>query len=188
MKIEDLKITILQDTREQRPLYLTGDKNVTVEVATLWPGDYTVKGFEKSIAFERKSVSDLIGTMCYGYSGKSAPRHSWKRFDYELNEFENHYDRAVIIVEPDESAAVWELAMSRGVKCDGMLSALAQIEAGLYRSSVEPRKVLAFLAALEAEYGCFVHLTKSRVESAEYLIEFARRYVRARRHIVRRGV
>lgn len=188
MKYEDLKITILQDTREQRPLYLTGDKNVTVEVATLWPGDYTVKGFEKSIAFERKSVSDLIGTMLNGYAGDDAPRHAWKRFDYELNEFKNHYDRAVIIIEPDEPVVIWGLAMTRGVKCDGLLSALAQIEAWLYRSAVEPKKVLGFLASLEAKHGCFVHLAKNRVEAAEYLIQFARRYVYSRRHIVRRGV
>ena len=93
-------ITIIQDTREQRPLDFSPFPSVSVEVAKLWPGDYSVKGYEKSIAFERKSVADLIGTLKNGYAGRHALRRL--RFDYELEEFERHYDRVFLVVEPDE--------------------------------------------------------------------------------------
>ena len=50
---------ILIDTREQKPL----DFSCETERATLSTGDYSLGGFVDSFCIERKSISDLIGTI-----------------------------------------------------------------------------------------------------------------------------
>ena len=166
------------------------DGGVTVEVGTVWPGDYTIKGWEKSIAFERKSVSDLIGTMKGGYVGKDSIRRYESRFDLELEEFERHYDRAFVIVEPDEMPVVRECARMKDPFADvppEQVGAGDQIFRGWYRSSIEPEKVFAFVRALTVEYGCHVYLAASRSDAAQEIVEIARKYVRCRRHVIHRG-
>lgn len=181
-------LTILVDTREQRPLDFVPFPFVTVETTTLWPGDYSVKGFEKSIAFERKSVGDLIGTMKNAYRGRAAKNRA--RFDDELEEFERHYDRAVIIVEPDPMPVIREAARLKNIIItpdarEGVSTAF-QLREGVYLSQTAPRAVRAFLDALAAEYGCHVYLAASREDAARHLVDFASRYVNSRRHIVHR--
>jgi hypothetical protein len=48
---------LVQDTREQRPLWPSGriPKGLTIKSATLHNGDYSVLGFEERICFERKA-------------------------------------------------------------------------------------------------------------------------------------
>lgn len=55
---------IVQDTREQTPLRFSDA--VEVEVATVNLGDYTIKGLEDQIAIERKTLSDLLGSLTNG--------------------------------------------------------------------------------------------------------------------------
>lgn len=183
-------ITLVADTREQKPLDFSPFEGVSVEEGTLWPGDYTVRGFEKSIAFERKSVSDLIGTMKGGYAGKDSIRRYESRFDLELEEFERHYDRAFVIVEPDDMPVVRECARLRDPFAEvphEQVGAGEQIDRGWYRSSIEPDKVFAFVRALTVEYGCHVYLAASRADAAHEIVEIARKYVRSRRHVIHRG-
>lgn len=172
-------ITIIQDTREQYPLDFSPFEGVAVEVGTVWPGDYTMKGWEKSIAFERKSVADLIGTMKGGYVGKQSIRRYESRFDLELEEFERHYDRAFVVVEPDRPEVI---RMCGGEPCD----AGTQIANGWYQSMIEPDKLFAFLRALTVEYGCHVYLAESREDAAHEIVEICRKYLKARRHVIHR--
>ncbi|HEY1189545.1 MAG TPA: ERCC4 domain-containing protein [Gemmata sp.] len=70
------KLPVLIDTREQLPFSFEGlmcDKAdgggpLTVETqrATLRSGDYSLYGFETLVAIERKSLSDLYGTLGQG--------------------------------------------------------------------------------------------------------------------------
>ena len=53
---------IVVDRREQKPLDFIGES----EVGSLVTGDYSLKGFEDIIAIERKSLSDLMGSMTSG--------------------------------------------------------------------------------------------------------------------------
>ena len=180
-------ITIIQDTREQRPLDFSPFPSVSVEVSKLWPGDYSVKGYEKSIAFERKSVADLIGTLKNGYAGRHALRRL--RFDYELEEFERHFDRAFIVIEPDEIAAIHEAANMKHIipqMPTYQPSAAEQIDRALYRSIIEPRMIWAFVRALSVEYGCHVYLAANREDAAAEVVEIARKYVISRRQVVHR--
>jgi ERCC4-type nuclease len=50
---------LVQDTREQRPLFARIPKGLTISSATLSNGDYSVRGFEDNICFERKA-NDLF--------------------------------------------------------------------------------------------------------------------------------
>jgi ERCC4-type nuclease len=45
---------LLQDTREQEPLFKRIPKDLTICSATLKDGDYSIKGFKDKICFERK--------------------------------------------------------------------------------------------------------------------------------------
>lgn len=176
--------TILVDTREQMPLDFSpfAADGVSVETGTVWPGDYTIKGWEKSIAFERKSVSDLIGTLKSGYVGKDSIRRYESRFDLELEEFERHYDRAFVIIEPDSPEYIRECG-GDPVGCD----ALVQIIQHWYRSAIPPASVLAFIRALSVEYGCHIYLAVSREDAAHEIVETAKMYIKSRRHVIHRG-
>ena len=59
---------IVQDSREQAPYAFNAPKygGITVEVGTLQTGDYSLHGLTDRIALERKSLSDLCGTLTAG--------------------------------------------------------------------------------------------------------------------------
>ena len=63
--------TMLQDTREQSPLHFPTDPMLKgVSVKGLVVGDYMVEfadGTRPPVAFERKSLADLAGTLTKGY-------------------------------------------------------------------------------------------------------------------------
>lgn len=192
-KKAETPLVIIQDTREQRPLDFASFGGVVVKVGMVWPGDYTIEGWEHSIAFERKSVSDLIGTLKGGYVGRHSIRRYESRFDLELEEFERHYDRAFVIVEPDPPEVIRRAAVGRpmqtGLEYEDFsgVSAGEQIHYGWYRSAIEPRMVFAFLRALEVEYGCHTYLATSREDAAREIVEISRRYIESRRHVIHRG-
>lgn len=77
-------ITAIVDPREQRPWALTPLKT---EVATLYTGDYSVKGLENVIAIERKSLEDIIG--CVGQNRE--------RFEHCIKRMLAYPVRAVIV-------------------------------------------------------------------------------------------
>ena len=55
--------TIIQDTREQEPLFF---ETLPVIEGTLSTGDYSVVGLENDFAVERKSLPDLFGSLTSG--------------------------------------------------------------------------------------------------------------------------
>lgn len=57
---------VIIDTREQTPYQFTRYPDVIVEPGTLTTGDYSLSGLEDRIALERKSLSDLTGTLTSG--------------------------------------------------------------------------------------------------------------------------
>lgn len=79
---------ILQDSREQSPLKIEG---FPVEVEGLCVGDYSVKGFHTfdnpALAVERKSLSDLVGSLTAGR----------ERFHRELNKLQQFRFKAILI-------------------------------------------------------------------------------------------
>ncbi len=78
---------VLIDTREQRPLRFVPELGVDCGAATLPAGDYSVRGFSSLIALERKSVSDLIGTLTKGR----------ERLENELDLLEQYRWKAILV-------------------------------------------------------------------------------------------
>src|SRR3990172_6498855 len=82
-------LILIQDTREQKPLFKTTDWIVDKKLDY---GDYSIVGFEDRITIERKSIPDLFGSL-----GKGR-----KRFDKELIVL-SQYDWAGLMIEGPES-------------------------------------------------------------------------------------
>jgi DNA excision repair protein ERCC-4 len=80
------------DSREQTPLDLSP---LVVVTKKLDAGDYSIVGLESRVAIERKTMSDLIGTLTFGR----------ERFERELDRLAS-YERALILVEGDLSDVI----------------------------------------------------------------------------------
>jgi len=77
--------TIIIDSREQAPLVFTQYPSL---VSTLQSGDYSILGLCNKFAVERKSISDLIGSLTTGR----------ERFERELHRLRGfHFARLLII-------------------------------------------------------------------------------------------
>ena len=65
---EPTGFTIIEDTKEQRPLDFSAFARygVRVERANLRTGDYTVKGLRRQVVIERKSLQDCVSTLTHG--------------------------------------------------------------------------------------------------------------------------
>jgi len=153
------KLAVIIDTREQLPLDFSAFPDVRVERRKAWPGDYTLKAYSRMLAIERKSVADLVGTMCSGYAGLSAT--SPKRFDCELLGLGGviHLGgRAFVLVEPDGMGQTAE----------------EQITAGNYRSMIEPAKVRRFIETIRTGWKIPVILSNSRAHAAEIVVAAVR--------------
>ena len=90
--MNQIPIRIIRDSRERAPFAFSG-LPVEVEVGALEAGDYTVRGFERRVAVERKALQDLVGCL----SGER------DRFERELVRLRG-YDCAAVIVEEPMSA------------------------------------------------------------------------------------
>ena len=84
---DKMPLRIVCDSREQNPFPFAG-LPVTVSVGTLEAGDYSLVGFERKVAVERKELGDLIQCL-------SVERD---RFERELARLRG-YDCAAVVVE-----------------------------------------------------------------------------------------
>jgi DNA excision repair protein ERCC-4 len=58
---EQIRPTLVIDTREQLPLTFSSLPTIT---GTLMSGDYSIKNLTEIFAIERKSIADLVGSVC----------------------------------------------------------------------------------------------------------------------------
>ncbi len=78
---------IVIDSREQQPYYFDSGQVGSVTKA-LPAGDYSLDGFERQVAIERKSLSDFISTVV----------HDRERFEVELQILKS-YEHAWVVIE-----------------------------------------------------------------------------------------
>lgn len=90
------QLVAIVDSREQQPLDLAPLQH---EIGTLTTGDYSVRGLEKIIAVERKSLPDLLA--CCG--------RERDRFDREVHRLLAYPVRALVIEStwPNIEAGQW---------------------------------------------------------------------------------
>ena len=86
---------ILIDSREKKP-YLFKGWSKTIRQLDI--GDYSLKGLQDTVAIERKSVQDMIGTL--------AVRRNAERFAERMWEMENTKLHLYIVVEGDPQDVV----------------------------------------------------------------------------------
>ncbi|MGO9370850.1 MAG: ERCC4 domain-containing protein [Syntrophobacteraceae bacterium] len=61
--MQEHKITIIQDSREQRGYDFAKYPDVVCEAGALETGDYSLPGFTDRIGIERKAINDMIGCL-----------------------------------------------------------------------------------------------------------------------------
>jgi len=140
--------TIIQDTREQKPLF-KNSSHTTVEVGTLKTGDYSLKGYEEKISIERKSLGDLFGTLGKGHA----------RFKRELS-------RAL---ELDYFAIVVE---------GGYRKIRDKDFEGSYHSKMKGHVILQILFTLHMKYGINFFLAADRNESKSIIKSLFKAYTK----------
>ena len=118
-----IKPTILVDSREQTPLDIQG---YPVEVVGLPVGDYGIKGFSDwenpQFIIERKSLSDLIGSLTQG-------RERFLREVEKLREFRF----AAIVIESYESEILrWDYESKATPQSIVQSLAAIQVRAGIH--------------------------------------------------------
>lgn len=106
---------ILRDTREQNPLDRWFTPAVTVQVASIGTGDYTVAGYSSQIAIERKSLPDLV--HCCGADRERFMDQMRRMRDYRVK---------VLVVEALEEA-VWAGAYRSSIDCKSVIGAVRAI-------------------------------------------------------------
>jgi ERCC4-type nuclease len=73
---------LIVDTREQRSLFTRIPKGLVISSATLHDGDYSVRGFENKICFERKGISDLYPYCSTERDKTIAKMNRFAKFDF----------------------------------------------------------------------------------------------------------
>lgn len=129
--------TILIDSRERQPLKFA---NLPTETKGLATADYSAKHLEDFLLIERKSISDLIGSLF----SKERPR-----FERELLRMMAVPSRHLFIVGEH-----------------GQPSPKAEIESHNYRSQTAPHVVLASVSSIQAK-GIQVHWLDNPEEAAK---------------------
>lgn len=150
---------IIQDTREQQPLFGKIQKGIVktfntrmvkglrVLSAPVKIGDYTVKGFESQITCERKRESDL-----YAYIGKDRDRSSKKTGVTTIDKLNSMRDAkfASLMIESDPS---WKDIYGFPM-CPRVL----------------PSHVIGFIASVKIRYGLDVFVHNDKATLRRYLI------------------
>jgi ERCC4-type nuclease len=81
--------TIIVDTREKKPYTFDGFTKARIVAHKLPFGDYSVRGFERDIIVERKTLEDYIGSIT----------NNRQRFIRELMGISKKYAHSAIVVE-----------------------------------------------------------------------------------------
>ena len=111
---QDCLPVIITDTREQNPLVFP---HLPSERGTLATGDYSVRGLEKRLAVERKSMADMVGSLT----------HERARFMAELQRMRAYACRRLLLV--GTQLELKGILNRRSVSLEQILGSLACVDA-----------------------------------------------------------
>jgi ERCC4-type nuclease len=147
-------MVVIQDTREQRPLFTRPPKGLTVQTATLKNGDYSIKGFEDLFAVERKQMSDF-----YAYIGKE--REVTDQKVVRFGQMIQAGGWAALVIEADER----------------------DVLGGFQMSKVPPEVARQFLVSLEIRHGIHVYCNRDRKACSRWILDRMIKFWRVRREV-----
>jgi DNA excision repair protein ERCC-4 len=157
---------IVIDTREQDPLPVRN-----AEVGTLYTGDYSVKGLEDHVAIERKSVSDLTGSLVNKKKNRDddkpdEEKDNRKRFANECRRLKGLMFRRLLIVgdESEESIKSASYDLLRG-----MTITEYRLRHGDYRSAMNCKSLMHTLWAWEVRYDLPIVYVDTPEQGAHYV-------------------
>jgi ERCC4-type nuclease len=153
VKIPD-GFVLVQDTREQRPLFSDPTDGLVVVTDTLHLGDYSIRGFEDKFVVERKQISDF-----YSYIGKQRERTVRKMQQFRQVVTSGGY--VALVIEASE--------------CD--------LLCGYIMSRVSPETARQALVSFEIRYGVHCYYSKSRTDIARWVLDRAIKFYRIMREI-----
>lgn len=144
---------LVVDTREQSALFTRPPKGLYIVRDTLGAGDYSVRGFEGSVAVERKGLSDFYGSIGGG-------RDRFKRELAKLRE----YHWAGLAIEATEDQVLSAGGFYTTLTTEQIRQTLASIETR-YRLSVyyAKDKKAAERWVLDRLIRYFIHMRKGTI-------------------------
>ena len=151
---------LIQDTREQRPLFTGEDYpglvkgELTVIQTALPDGDYSIKGFESKFSVERKQISDF-----YTYIGKE--RESTRKKMERFKEIVSAGGFAGLIIESSEEDILTGYSMSR----------------------LSPEVARAALISFNVRYGIHIYMSRSRDSLRRWLLDRAVKFYKIQREV-----
>jgi DNA excision repair protein ERCC-4 len=147
---------LVQDTREQRPLF---DGSITIPglsvvTDTLPHGDYSIRGFEDRFVVERKQLSDF-----YSYIGKERARTTQKMENFRAIGAAGGF--VGLVIEAAE----------------------ADILTGYIMSRVSPETARQALVSFEVRHGIHVYYSRSRDDIARWILDRAIKFYKIQREV-----
>lgn len=147
--------TLIVDTREQSPLTFWPLNWESVQKSTLKTGDYSIKGFENKIAIERKSTTDLFGTI--------ASKEGHARFRKELLRAKD-FDKFYILIE-DSLTTILDMAFE-----------------GAKFIKANPDTLMKSLHTIEQKYGANLIFCNGREEASKKVKYVLHSYYKLNHH------
>lgn len=145
---------LVQDTREQKPLFSAPPDGLEVVRDALPYGDYSIRGFEDRFCIERKQMSDF-----YGYIGRERHR--------TIRKMEQFRDMV--------SAGGWVGLVVKATEAD--------ILTGFIMSRVSPETARQALVSFEIRYGVHVYYSRSRRDIRRWVLDRAVKFYRIQREV-----
>jgi len=143
--------TLVVDTRETRPLAFRKTGIIEeIEVRKLDVGDYSIEKYEHKIAIERKSPSDLFGTLGKGH----------KRFAREIERAKD-FDHFIILCE-----ASFTDVINKNFE-------------GAHYSSMRGDVIIQICYTLTMKYGVTVLFCNGRTEASSIIRNLFKAYLKS---------
>jgi ERCC4-type nuclease len=143
---------IVQDTREQRPLFDHPQDGLDVVTDTLHYGDYSIRGFETMFTVERKQISDF-----YSYIGRERDRTVKKMEQFR------------------------EIVLSGGFVGLVIEASEYDLLSGYIMSRVSPEVARQALVSFELRYGVHCYYSKYRKHIQRWIVDRAIKFYRVMR-------
>ncbi len=145
---------LLQDTREQKPLFNRPPEGLIVVTCTLHDGDYSIQGFKDKFCIERKQMSDF-----YGYIG--GERDKTVRKMRRFRDIVNSGGFVGLVIEASEE----------------------EILGGYMFSQVPPEVARQAIVSFEIRYGVHVYYSSDRKDIARWVMDRAIKYYKVSREV-----